>query len=324
MSEDFDAKVSLLQARVALLQALKAGGYRFIAPTPATHARVIARRPMAQNVRDILGSSLPFRADIVDSELLGLLDAAGALESAAGGALKSKFRVASLGDDLFLHSAFPTTQHDAVFFGPDSYRFADFIGAEIRDLAPPRRLVDVGAGSGVGAVTAARSLRELTEGEAPAPPTIVLTDINPAALDLAKANLDAAAPLAANAEFLAADGLNGVAFTPDLIIANPPYIVDAAHRAYRDGGAMHGGEVSLAWARAAAERLERGGAFLLYTGSAIVDGKDELKDALHDALPGFDIRYREIDPDVFGEELEREDYADVERIAVVGLLAVKT
>ena len=38
---------------------------------------------------------------------------------------------------------------------------------------------------------------------------------------------------------------------------------------------------------------------------------------------GFDVSYGEIDPDVFGEELEREDYADVDRIAVVGLVAVK-
>ena len=320
MSADFDATPMLLQARVALLEALKAGAYRFVAPTPSTHARVIARRPLAQDVRDILGWSLPFRAEIVEPELLGLLDAAGALESLAGGALRSSLRVASLGEDLFLHSAFPTTQHDAVFFGPDSYRFAAFIRAELPRLAPRARLVDMGAGSGVGAVTAARTLGAPKGGE---PRTIVLTDINPGALELARANLIATAPLAAEVEFLETDGLNGVDRAIDLIVANPPYIADRAHRAYRDGGGMHGGEVSLAWARAAAERLERGGAFLLYTGSAIVGGRDELKEALLDALAGFEVSYRELDPDVFGEELEREDYADVERIAVVGLVAVR-
>jgi methylase of polypeptide subunit release factors len=322
VSEDFDAKVSLMQARAALLAALKAVGYRFVAPTPLTHARVIARRPLAQDVRDILGWSLPFRPDVADQHLLALLDAAGALESAAGGAFKSKFRVASSDGDLFLHSAFPTTQHDAVFFGPDSYRFAAFVRAELPGLGPRRRAVDIGAGSGVGAVAAARSLG-LGDGVEPPPRTIVLTDINPAALELAQANLAAAAPLAAEIEYLVSDGLDDVAFTPDLIIANPPYIADPAHRAYRDGGGMHGGEASLAWARAAAQRLQRGGAFLLYTGSAIVDGRDELKQALLSALSGFDVNYREIDPDVFGEELEREDYADVERIAVVGLVATK-
>ena len=30
------------------------------------------------------------------------------------------------------------------------------------------------------------------------------------------------------------------------------------------------------------------------------------------------LRYREIDPDVFGEELEQAAYADVDRIAAVG------
>mgnify|MGYP007130750401 FL=1 len=79
----------------------------------------------------------------------------------------------------------------------------------------------------------------------------------------------------------------------------------------------------MTWAREAAARLERGGAFLLYTGSAIVNGEDKLKDALLNALDNFDVSYREIDPDVFGEELEREDYADVDRIAVVGLVAIK-
>jgi len=33
--------------------------------------------------------------------------------------------------------------------------------------------------------------------------------------------------------------------------------------------------------------------------------------------------YRELDPDVFGEELERPAYARVERIAVIGLDVVK-
>ena len=86
---------------------------------------------------------------------------------------------------------------------------------------------------------------------------------------------------------------------------------------------MHGAALSLDWARQAAVRLQRGGAFLLYTGSAIVDGEDRFKAALLETLGDFDVSYRELDPDVFGEELEREDYADVERIAVVGAVAVK-
>ncbi|MEQ1492980.1 MAG: hypothetical protein ABL932_20750, partial [Terricaulis sp.] len=81
--------------------------------------------------------------------------------------------------------------------------------------------------------------------------------------------------------------------------------------------------VELEAAGEAAARLQSGGAFLLYTGSAIVNGEDKLKAALFKALDDFDVSYRELDPDVFGEELEREDYADVDLIAVVGLVAIK-
>jgi hypothetical protein len=59
---------------------------------------------------------------------------------------------------------------------------------------------------------------------------------------------------------------------------------------------------------------------LLYTGVAIVDGRDELREALADQLPalGCTLRYRELDPDVFGEELVKPAYAEVERIAAIG------
>ena len=111
----------------------------------------------------------------------------------------------------------------------------------------------------------------------------------------------------------------------DLAIANPPFIIDEDGPAYRAGGGMHGAELSLAWALGAAEKLAPGGRFLLYTGSAIVAGRDALREALEQQLPalGCTLRYREIDPDIFGEELEKPAYADVERIAAVGAVIVK-
>jgi hypothetical protein len=36
-----------------------------------------------------------------------------------------------------------------------------------------------------------------------------------------------------------------------------------------------------------------------------------------------EFSYEEIDPDVFGEELDRSAYAEADRIAVVGLTAIK-
>lgn len=299
-----------------LLAALEARRYHFITPTPTTHARVIARRSEARDLRDVFGWSLPFTRGAIEPEIVAMLRGADALDE-GGELLASKVRVSSLGPHLFAHSAYPTTAADSVFFGPDSYRFATFLEAELRKLPRRKHLVDFGAGTGVGAIVAARHAEELS-----------LIDINPAALRFAKANVLHAEnrSLLAGSQrwrFLCAHSLSAVDGDLDCIIANPPYIADPAHRAYRDGGAMHGGEISLAWAREAASRLTRGGAFLLYTGSAIVDGEDRLKAELFDALGGFDITYREIDPDVFGEELEREGYAEVERIAVVGLVAVK-
>ncbi len=299
-----------------LLAALEARQYHFITPTPTTHARVIARRSEARDLRDVFGWSLPFARGAIEPEIVALLRCADALDE-GGELLASKLRVSSLGPHLFAHSAYPTTAADSVFFGPDSYRFATFLEAELRELPRRKHLVDFGAGTGVGAIVAARHAEELS-----------LIDINPAALRFAKANVLHAEnrSLLAGSQrwrFLCAHSLSAVDGDLDCIIANPPYIADPAHRAYRDGGAMHGGEISLAWAREAAARLPTGGAFLLYTGSAIINGEDQLKAALFDALSGFEITYREIDPDVFGEELEREDYADVERIAAVGLVAVK-
>lgn len=299
----------------ALLQALHKLNYAFVTPTPATHARVLARltsAPGSPDLRAMLGWSQPFRwEDDPYGHIVNLLESAGALERGENGEMRSLVRVSSLGQQLYLHSAYPTTQNDAVFFGPDSYRYAAFLRAELLRLNPRQRVVDIGAGSGIGGIVAASLLPGAR---------ITLTDINAKALRFARIN---AAFNNVMAEFVQTDGLSGVTGSIDCVIANPPYIADPAHRAYRDGGGMHGGELSLSWAREAAQRLKSGGAFLLYTGSAIVDGEDKLKTALVKALDGFELDYREIDPDVFGEELEREDYADVERIAVVGLVAVK-
>ncbi|MDX2277819.1 MAG: methyltransferase [Hyphomonadaceae bacterium] len=304
----------LLPARLALLNALRDCGYAFTTPTPATHARIVARpgKTVARDLRDVLGWSLPFAPDAIPYAILDLMRRAEMLEQ-RGDLFASRYRVSTLGADLVLHSAYPTTQQDAVFFGPDSYRFATFVRGELLQMRAIEHLVDIGAGAGAGALTALRSadIAQLT-----------LTDINRTALDLARVNL-AFAGRTEGAAYIVCDALAGVDKPADVIIANPPYIIDAARRAYRDGGSMHGAEVSLAWAQAAAEKLTAGGVLLLYTGAAIVNGEDRFKAALHQKLTGFDINYRELDPDVFGEELERPAYADVERIAVVGVTAMK-
>ncbi|HET9620206.1 MAG TPA: hypothetical protein VFP84_02485, partial [Kofleriaceae bacterium] len=60
----------------------------------------------------------------------------------------------------------------------------------------------------------------------------------------------------------------------------------------------------------------------LYTGSPVVAGRHPLRDALAPILADRPCRARwhEIDPDVFGEELDGAAYGRVERIAVVSLV----
>jgi hypothetical protein len=83
---------------------------------------------------------------------------------------------------------------------------------------------------------------------------------------------------------------------------------------------MRGARVSLDWSLAAADRLLPGGTMLLYTGTAIVDGRDALREALERALPerGCALIYEEIDPDIFGEQLNSAAYRGVERIGAIG------
>jgi hypothetical protein len=58
---------------------------------------------------------------------------------------------------------------------------------------------------------------------------------------------------------------------------------------------------------------------LLYTGASVSHGKAPLVTALQEACASgsADIVIEEVDPDVFGEELDQPAYAHVERIAVI-------
>ena len=75
----------------------------------------------------------------------------------------------------------------------------------------------------------------------------------------------------------------------------------------------------------ALSRLSAGGTLLLYTGASISDGIDvffsEARALIDD--DAFLSEYEELDPDVFGEELETELYNGVDRIAAVLLRVQK-
>ncbi len=299
-------------ALVQLGQALKALGYRFTTVTPLTHERVNARpgNEFAAHLRDVFGWSRPFRGDVLDTRLLTLLRDAGCLDERAEGS-ESRVRWSSLHGQLFVHSRFPTQEQDAVFFGPDSYRFIQALLAHLNDDARSTlRIADIGCGAGVGAIVAAI--------ERPSAEVWAL-DINPQALRYTAINAELAG--ADNVQVAHSNLLDQVQGQFDLIIANPPYMADAEGRAYRDGGGEHGAGLSIAIVDTALQRLAPGGTLLLYTGVAMVEGDDpfaaSIRPLLHAA--GFDWQYWEMDPDVFGEELLEPAYANAERIAAVVL-----
>ena len=296
-----------------LLHALGEAGYRFVTVTPETHRRVLGRGPgLARDLRGVFGWNRPFEKGLLPAAVSEALERSRWV-AREGDLLRSLVRVASVDDRLFLHSAYPTDQADSVFFGPDSYRYVRFLQAELPGLAPVRRLVDIGAGSGVGAIMAAAILPGAR---------VAATDINPLALRFARIN---AAHAGVDLETVETSSLDGVEGPVDLVVANPPFVADPAGRLYRDGGGMHGARLSLEWALAAARRIEPGGTILLYTGSAIVEGRDGLREALARQLPeiGCSLGYSEIDPDIFGELLGDPGYGDVERIAAVGAVIRK-
>ncbi|MVV48679.1 class I SAM-dependent methyltransferase [Pseudomonas sp. PB120] len=304
---------------LALLQLgrrLQADGYRFVTPTPLTHQRVNDRAGVQQasTLRDIYGWSRAFAPGLLSADEQRQLLQAGVLEENQG-RLKSRVRWSSLDDLLFVHSGFPTDAADSVFFGPDTYRFAQLIHSHLQqNFAPIRRAVDIGCGAGVGAIVIARARREAE---------VLAVDINPAALRLTAVN--AALAEVANVSTEASDVLEDVDGNFDLIVANPPYMADPAERAYRHGGGALGAQLSLRIVEQALNRLAPGGSLVLYTGVAMVDGRDPFLQALAPYLDSkqFGWTYRELDPDVFGEELLTPGYQRVERIAVVALIVTR-
>jgi hypothetical protein len=68
-----------------------------------------------------------------------------------------------------------------------------------------------------------------------------------------------------------------------------------------------------------------GGRLILYSGTPIIGGSDPFFESLQPLLQlhARQYRYEEIDPDVFGDELESFAYAKADRIAAVGLTVIK-
>lgn len=303
----------MIQPELArLLQALYARHYQFVTVTPETHRRV-NRRPQnawSQSLEDIFGWNRPFTQESVDADMFELMQAAGLLHTAGNG-WQSLLRVSSVADTLFAHSGFPTEAQDAVFFGPDTYRFVRAMQQALPELQRPvQRAVDIGTGAGVGAILLAQTWPEAE---------VWGVDINEKALSLSATNAQAKGM--ENVHFKYSNLLNDIDGHFDLIIANPPYLVDPHARAYRHGSGPLGAQLSLDIVDTALTRLAPGGTLMLYTGVAIVNGRDPFVDAVSHKLQqaSATYHYSEIDPDIFSEELMNEAYGEADRIAAVWL-----
>ena len=307
-------------ALFALGRALEAAHYRFTTITPASHQRINARpeNTLATDLRGVFGWSRPFDGNALPAEIepatVSLMRRAGVLDE-SGPLLRSTVRASTLGERCYFHSAYPTDRGDSVFFGPDTYRFVAAIERELRKLAaPPARVVDIGCGAGPGAVQIARRFPDAE---------VFAADINPASLALTTINAGLAG--ARNVTPVSSNLLDGIDGEFDLIVSNPPYMLDPDERAYRSGGGVRGADLSLQIVKAAMERLRPGGSLLLYTGVAISADQDDFQGAIAPLLDAScqAWSYDELDPDVFGEDLATPAYADVERIAAIWLHAVK-
>jgi SAM-dependent methyltransferase len=301
---------------------LKQAGYRHIAVTPLTHETHNRRpgRERARTLRDVLGWSLPFERTAVAPREFELMHLAGVLEEERG-LWRSTVRWSSLDEHLCAHSAYPTHAEDAVFFGPDTYRFARMIRGYLScnpgHAARIARAADIGCGSGAGALLVADACPRAR---------VEALDINPTALQLARVNAELAGYDAARLPVAHSDLLEDVEGAFDLLIANPPYMLDANERTYRHGGGNLGEGLAQDIVSTALDRLAPGGTLLLYTGVAMVDGEDALLNFITRTLDGKACAwsYEEIDPDVFQDELHKPGYERVERIAAVGLTLTMT
>lgn len=297
---------------IHLLDKLKSQDYQFITITPASHERVNNRpdNQWARNLRDIFGWNRPFRRDAIPDDIFEIIES-GELITPFWDGWQSRIRVSSLDGHLFVHSAFPTVDNDAIFFGPDTYRFMKTIKDHLKcRTAPITRVADIGCGSGVAAILVGLQF-----------PTaeIYALDINDKALSATAINAKAAG--AENVTAMRCDILKGTDVDFDFLVANPPYLIDSAHRAYRHGGGPLGEEVSMTIVDEALKRLKPHGTLLLYTGVAIVEGKDLFIEEIRKRVDPkqFKISYSELDPDIFGEELQRDCYWDVDRVACMVL-----
>lgn len=267
-------------------------------------------------------------SSLLSPDLLRQLREASIILSEDDGLLKANFRLSNfylphVGSSennvsclYYVHSPFPTNEDDAVFFGPDSYFFLDFLTRASSHLLhkPPKTIVDVCCGSGAGAIHMSRAY---PDGK------VLGLDLNPKAVALGRVN---AALASCHVDFAESDLFSALPSLPalDLIVSNPPYIASFGSEdvpLYAAGGAQQGLALPLRIVEEGVKMLAVGGLLMIYTGVPISDrrpGRDPFLEALQSIENAELVGYRIIHPDMWPEEVGKGAYAEVGRIQVVG------
>ena len=107
---------------------------------------------------------------------------------------------------------------------------AQILGLDAVDPAACR-VLDIGCGAGPGGIVAALASKAVQ-------PELLLADISSRALDFARANAELAG--LPDTRFQQADLFAAIEGRFSLIVANPPYLLDAGERLYRHGGGVLG------------------------------------------------------------------------------------
>lgn len=314
MNQILDIKTSQQQALLYLLNFLKQQDYQFTAITPLSHQRILDRKQNDLNkeitLKDIFGWNLGFKKTDLDPALFSILEEHQLLKFQENLYL-SQVRVASLNNALFIHSAFPTIEQDAVFFGPDTYRFAYHLKQYLASRSDPlKRAVELCCGTSAAAVSIAKYFPDYDE--------LIVADLNPKALLYSQMNIDFAGLKKIHP--VQSDLFANLQGQFDLIFANPPYLIDPYQRQYRHGGdELDGNALSFRIIKEGIQHLNPRGCIFLYTGVTVTQDGNRFVEHLENLMRQYkniSWSYEEIDPDIFGEELEQPAYQHVDRIAL--------
>jgi len=314
MNQILDIKTSQQQALLYLLNFLKQQDYQFTAITPLSHQRILDRKQNDVNkeitLKDIFGWNLGFKKTDLDPALFSILEEHQLLKIQENLYL-SQVRVASLNNALFIHSAFPTIEQDAVFFGPDTYRFAYHLKQYLASRSDPlKRAVELCCGTSAAAISIAKYFPDYDE--------LIVADLNPKALLYSQMNIDFAGLKKIHP--VQSDLFANLQGQFDLIFANPPYLIDPHQRQYRHGGdELDGNALSFRIIKEGIQHLNPRGCIFLYTGVTVTQDGNRFVEYLEKLMKQYkniSWSYEEIDPDIFGEELEQPAYQHVDRITL--------